>query len=38
MARLGKSMRREGFRSYEQYCRHVEADPTGRPWPNWAML
>jgi len=30
MARLGKSMRREGFRSYEQYCRHVEADTTGQ--------
>jgi chemotaxis protein methyltransferase CheR len=30
VARLGKAMRREGFRSYEQYCRHVEADSTGR--------
>jgi len=29
VARLGKELRRHGFRSFQQYCRHVEADPNG---------
>src|SRR5580658_2766357 len=29
VARLGKELRRHGFSSFQQYCRHVEADPHG---------
>jgi chemotaxis protein methyltransferase CheR len=29
IARLGKELRRHGFSTFQQYCRHVEADPHG---------
>src|SRR5690349_9231151 len=28
-ARLSKPLRRHGFRSYREYCEHVEADASG---------